>query len=160
MWKSNLLVTVVPLSRNHRYSSGFLLNTTVPLLLTSALHALFGIICIHSSYQNLQLLKCMVNCHCQIFQIMAMKMQHCYSVEDLEGACQAKRTHKIVQIDFDNYTFSPFLRGVYPLRHPLSAQVMKFYQSLIWAPPLFKNPGSAPAPGYHEIHLICSNSLL
>ena len=47
--------------------------------------------------------------------------------------------HQIVQIDFENYIFSLLLRGYTytPIRHPLSPQVWKFCQSLIWAP-LFK----------------------
>ena len=52
--------------------------------------------------------------------------------------------HQIVRIDFENYNFSPLLRGHIPLRHPLSPQAPKFCQSLIWVPPLLKNPGSAP----------------
>ena len=59
-------------------------------------------------------------------------------------APHAKRMHQIVRIDFENYNFSPLLRGHIPLRHPLSPQAPKFCQSLIWAPPLLKNPGSAP----------------
>ena len=57
---------------------------------------------------------------------------------------QAKSMHQIMQIDFENYSFSPLLRGHIPLRHPLSPQVPKFCQSLIWAPPFLKNLGSAP----------------
>ena len=49
---------------------------------------------------------------------------------------QAKRMHQIVRINFENYKFSPLLRGHIPLRHPLSRQAPKFCQSLIWAPPL------------------------
>ena len=60
------------------------------------------------------------------------------------GGPKAKRMHQIEQINFENYIFSPLLRGHIPLRHPLSPQALKFCQSLILAPPLFKNPGSAP----------------
>ena len=60
------------------------------------------------------------------------------------GGPKAKRMHQIEQINFENYIFSPLLRGHIPLRHPLSPQALKFCQSLIWTPPLFKNPGSAP----------------
>ena len=60
------------------------------------------------------------------------------------SAPHAKRMHQIVRIDFENYNFSPLLRGHIPLRHPLSPQAPKFCQSLIWVPPLLKNPGSTP----------------
>ena len=60
-------------------------------------------------------------------------------------APQAKRMHQIVRIDFENYNFSQLLRGYILLRHPISPQAPKFCQSLIWAPPLLKNPGSTPA---------------
>ena len=63
---------------------------------------------------------------------------------DFVWAPQEKRMHQIMQIDFENYNFSPFLMGDIPLRHPLSPKVPKFCQSLILAPPLLKNPGSAP----------------
>ena len=59
-------------------------------------------------------------------------------------APQTKWMHQIMQIDFENCKFSPLLRGYIPLRHPLSPQASKFCQSLTWAPPLLKNPGSAP----------------
>ena len=35
-----------------------------------------------------------------------------------------------------------------PLRHPLSPQMSKVCRALIWAPPLLKNPGSAPDFGF------------
>ena len=63
------------------------------------------------------------------------------------SAPRQKRMHQIVQINFENYKFSLLLRRHIPLRHPLSPQAPKFCQSLIWAPPLFKNPGSAPVYG-------------
>ena len=63
---------------------------------------------------------------------------------DFVWGSKAKRMHQIEQINFENYLFSVLLRGHIPLRHPLSPQALKFCQSLIWAPPLFKNPGSAP----------------
>ena len=59
-------------------------------------------------------------------------------------APHAKRMHQIVRTDFENYIFSPLLRGHIPLRHPLSPQAPKFCQSLIWVPPLLKNPESGP----------------
>ena len=65
-------------------------------------------------------------------------------VPDFVWAPQAKSMHQIVQIDFENYNFSLLLRGHIPFRHPLSPQVPKFCQSLIWVPPLLKNPGSTP----------------
>ena len=64
-------------------------------------------------------------------------------VPDFAWAPQAKRMHHIVWIDFENYNFSSLLRGHIPLRHHLSQQALKFCQSLIWAPPLLKSPGSA-----------------
>ena len=57
---------------------------------------------------------------------------------------QAKRMHQIVRIDFENCHFSLLLRGHIPLRHPLSPQAPKFCKTLMWVPPLLKNPGSAP----------------
>ena len=55
-----------------------------------------------------------------------------------------KRMNQIMRIDFENYNFSPLLRGHIPFRHPLSPHAPKFCETLIWAPPLFKYPGSAP----------------
>ena len=60
---------------------------------------------------------------------------------------QAKRMHQIVGIDFENCNFSSLLRGHIPRRHLLSPQVPKFCKPLMWAPPLLKNPGSAPERG-------------
>ena len=51
------------------------------------------------------------------------------------GRPQAKRMHQIVQIDFENYKFSPLLRGHILLTPP---QAPKFCQSLILAPLLLK----------------------
>ena len=39
-------------------------------------------------------------------------------VPDFVWAPQAKRMHQIVQINLENYKFSPLLRGHIPLRHP------------------------------------------
>ena len=49
---------------------------------------------------------------------------------------QATRMHQIVWIVFKNWITSPILRG--QIRHLLSPQVVKFYQSIIWVPPLLK----------------------
>ena len=70
-----------------------------------------------------------------------------YRVPNFVWAPQAKRMHQIVQIDFENYNFSPLLRGHIPLRHPLSHRAPKFCQSLNLALPLcFKILD--PPPGY------------
>ena len=55
-----------------------------------------------------------------------------------------KRMNQIMRIDFENYNISPLLKGHIPLRHPLSPHAPKFCETLIWAPPLLKYPGSAP----------------
>ena len=59
-----------------------------------------------------------------------------------------KRMHQIMPTDFENYTLSPLLRE--HIDTPCPQRVLKFCQSLNWAPPLSKNPGSAPEK-YTEI---------
>ena len=60
------------------------------------------------------------------------------------GRPRQKECAKSCKLDFENYIFSPLLRGCIPLKHPLSPHARKFCKSLILAPPLLKNPGSAP----------------
>ena len=66
------------------------------------------------------------------------------SPPNFEWAPQAKRMQQIMRTDFENYNFSLLLRGHIPLRHPLSQQVPKFCQSLIWASPLLKKSWICP----------------
>ena len=56
--------------------------------------------------------------------------------------------HQIVRIDFT--IFLRFWGGTSPSDTPLSPQAPKFCKPLMWAPPLFKNPGSAPVHYKHK----------
>ena len=57
----------------------------------------------------------------------------------------AKRMHKIMRIDFENYIFATLLKGHIPLRHPLFPKVPHFLLVLNLGALFYNNLGFTPA---------------
>ena len=76
-------------------------------------------------------------------------------VPDYVWAPQAKRMHQIVHIDFENYIFSPLLRGHTPTQTPPVPTGAKVLSEVF-----FKNPRSAPEMLFHLIYFSLTDLLI
>ena len=74
------------------------------------------------------------------------------------GCPRQRECTKSCELNLKITIFLCFWGGTSSSDHPLFPQVLKLYLSLIWAPPLLKNPGSAPVGPLCFAGKVTSNS--